>query len=89
MKRFVDMKLSVPFLKTITYRIAGTMTSYLIAFLVTGSIEIGLMVSVTDFFAKPLLYFLHEIVWNRFLERQNAEGVDSSRESDTPPDIIL
>lgn len=89
MKRFAEMKLSVPLLKTITYRIAGTMTSYVITFLVTGSVEVGLMVSVTDFFAKPLLYFLHEIVWNRFLERRNEGGEDPSRGSDTPPDILL
>jgi uncharacterized membrane protein len=39
--------------------------SYSIAYFVTGSIQMGMTVALTDFLIKPALYFLHELVWDR------------------------
>lgn len=59
------MRVTIPILKTITYRVLGTIGSYSIAYFVTGSIQMGMTVALTDFLIKPALYFFHELVWDR------------------------
>jgi uncharacterized membrane protein len=59
------MKIRIPILKTITYRVLGSIASYSIAYFVTGSIQMGMTVALTDFLIKPLLYFLHELFWDK------------------------
>lgn len=64
------MRLSIPLFKTITYRILGSMVSYSIAYFVTGSIQMGMTVALTDFILKPALYFLHELFWDKIQNTQ-------------------
>jgi uncharacterized membrane protein len=60
------MRIKIPILKTITYRVLGTLTTYCIAYFASGSVQIGMAVGLTDLVIKPLLYLLHEIVWQKF-----------------------
>jgi len=50
--------------KSITYRIIGTLATILISWLITGEIFIALTIGSIEMVAKMLLYFLHERVWN-------------------------
>ncbi|MEO6348661.1 MAG: DUF2061 domain-containing protein [Aquaticitalea sp.] len=50
-------------LKTITWRILGTMDTMLLAWLITGNPMTGLKIGMTEMVTKMLLYFLHEKVW--------------------------
>jgi uncharacterized membrane protein len=59
------MRIKIPILKTITYRVLGSLMSYSIAYFATGSIQMGLTVALTDFLVKPVLYFVHELIWNK------------------------
>ena len=53
-------------LKTITWRIIGTLDTMIIAWIITGSLEWGLAIGGIEVFTKMILYFLHERAWYRF-----------------------
>lgn len=49
--------------KTISWRFIGTLSTLIIAWIVTGNPLTGFKISVVEFFTKMLLYYLHEKVW--------------------------
>ncbi|MDD3195137.1 MAG: DUF2061 domain-containing protein [Paludibacter sp.] len=52
-------------LKSISYRITGTLATFLISFLVTGELKFAFSIMGVDFFAKIILFYFHERLWNR------------------------
>jgi uncharacterized membrane protein len=58
-------------LKAISYRIFGSVATAVIAFLVTGSIEAGLAIGFLDTILKIVLYYVHELAWEK-LEKKNG-----------------
>jgi adenylylsulfate kinase len=54
---------TVSLLKAISYRIFGSLVTFFACFFFTGRPVISLGVSVFDFFAKILLYYVHERIW--------------------------
>lgn len=50
-------------LKTITWRIIGTIDTILIGWLVSGDPMVGLTIGSFEVFTKMILYFIHERVW--------------------------
>ena len=52
-------------LKTLSWRIIATLTSIIIAFLITGSIEVGVTIGLIETILKSLLYFIHEKYWEK------------------------
>ena len=50
-------------LKSISWRIIGTIDTFLLSFILTGSISFGLSISGVDFFSKLFLYYFHERIW--------------------------
>tara|TARA_R100001443_G_scaffold109780_1_gene121305 strand:+ start:1425 stop:1676 length:252 start_codon:yes stop_codon:yes gene_type:complete len=54
------------FLKTITWRIVGTLDTILLSYLITGSVKIGFTIGSIELFTKMLLYYFHERLWFRF-----------------------
>jgi uncharacterized membrane protein len=50
-------------LKTISWRIIATSTTVTIAYFVFGDISNALKVGGIEFFAKMLIYYFHERVW--------------------------
>ena len=55
-------------LKTITWRIVGTVDTMLLGWLVTGNIKLGLAIGGFEVLTKMLLYFLHERVWYKYVK---------------------
>jgi uncharacterized membrane protein len=53
------------FLKAITYRITGTLTTGLITFGVTGELTTALAVGSIEPFIKLIVYYVHERAWQR------------------------
>jgi len=51
------------FAKTITWRIAATLTTISLAWFISGDYEIGLKVGLFEFFIKMVLYYFHERIW--------------------------
>lgn len=50
-------------LKAITYRIVGTLTTALLAYLVTGSFKVALSIAALEPMVKTVVYYLHERAW--------------------------
>ncbi|MBT3428349.1 MAG: DUF2061 domain-containing protein [Gammaproteobacteria bacterium] len=49
--------------KAISWRVIATLTTMLITWWVTGNINAALLVGSVEFFAKFVIYYLHERVW--------------------------
>ncbi len=52
-------------LKAISWRLTGTIDTFVISFLVTGKLKFALSISLIEVFTKITLYYLHERLWNR------------------------
>lgn len=53
-------------LKTVTWRFLASIDTFVISWLYTGNIQMGLSISFFEVFSKIFLYYLHERVWFRF-----------------------
>ena len=54
--------------KTVSYRVISTTIGFLIMWLVTHSIKLGVAFSVAELLYKPIQYYIHERVWYRFIK---------------------
>ena len=70
-------------LKTISWRVVGTVDTMLLAWIITGNAMTGLKIGLLEVITKMTLYYLHERVWykinyglkNRSSElKENADG---------------
>ena len=50
--------------KALTWRITATLTTALIAFLVTGELGVAVMIGGIEFVIKFFIYYAHERAWN-------------------------
>jgi uncharacterized membrane protein len=50
--------------KTISWRIIGTLDTILISWLVTGTLYVAISIGSIELVTKMVLYFLHERAWN-------------------------
>ena len=51
--------------KTISYRILGSATSFILAYLATNDYKVGIGVGMGDLLIKPMIYFLKERIWRK------------------------
>ena len=51
-------------LKSISWRIIATITTIIIAWIISGDITTGFTIGGFEFFLKLALYYIHEKVWN-------------------------
>ena len=49
--------------KTITWRITVSLTTFLIAWMLTGDILVGASIGSIEAIAKIFLYYFHERIW--------------------------
>ena len=54
-------------LKTLSYRILGTITTVTTAYMLGVSMELSSLLGVGELLLKPIIYFLHERVWYKFI----------------------
>jgi len=52
-------------LKTISYRIMGTLITFLTAVSLNVPFEISAVLSLGELVIKPIFYFLHELFWDK------------------------
>ena len=52
--------------KTITWRIVGTLDTFLLSWLITGSAKIGAAIGGIEIVTKMILYYFHERGWYKF-----------------------
>ena len=51
-------------LKTISWRVVGTIDTIIISWILTGQIETALAIGSVELVTKMILYFGHERIWN-------------------------
>ena len=52
-------------MKTISWRVIATTTTFVISWVVTGSVLAGGVIASIEFWAKLALYYAHERAWSR------------------------
>lgn len=50
--------------KSISWRIIGTLDTILISWLVTGQLDLAFSIGSVELVTKMVLYFFHERIWN-------------------------
>tara|TARA_B100000787_G_scaffold146687_1_gene117357 strand:+ start:93 stop:293 length:201 start_codon:yes stop_codon:yes gene_type:complete len=50
--------------KTMTWRVTASLTTFLIASILTGDLLIGASIGSIEAIAKIFLYYYHERIWN-------------------------
>jgi uncharacterized membrane protein len=61
-------------LKTITWRIVGTLDTMLLAWLISGNPLVGLKIGGVELFTKMILYYFHERLWYK-----SKYGIDHNK----------
>jgi uncharacterized membrane protein len=54
-------------LKTISWRIVGTIDTMIIAYVLTGELTVAFSIGSVEVFTKMVLYYFHERAWNKFI----------------------
>ena len=52
-------------MKTLSWRVIATTTTFVISWVVTGSVLAGGVIASIEFWAKLALYYVHERAWSR------------------------
>lgn len=52
-------------IKSVSWRIVGTIDTILISWLITGTLHLALSIGFIELITKMVLYFFHERIWNR------------------------
>lgn len=51
--------------KSISWRIIGTLDTILISWIITGALTLALSIGTIELITKMILYFFHERAWNQ------------------------
>ena len=60
---FIELKKRTVII-TLTWRITASLTTFLIAWILTGDLLIGISIGSVEAIAKIFLYYFHERIWN-------------------------
>lgn len=52
-------------LKTISWRLIGTIDTIFISWIITGTLTLAFSIGAIELVSKMLLYFFHERLWNK------------------------
>lgn len=61
----------VSVLKTLSWRIIGTIDTMGISYFLTGKLDIALSIGGIEVISKMLLYYMHERAWVKLLNRNS------------------
>ena len=53
--------------KAVSWRVVGTLDTFLLGWLLSGSIEIGAAIGGAEVITKTFLYYFHERLWYRYI----------------------
>ena len=57
--------------KTLTWRVTASLTTFIIAWALTGDLLIGVSIGSIEAIAKFFLYYFHERIWNNISWAKN------------------
>jgi len=64
--------------KTISWRVIGTLDTFLLSWFITGSVKMGATIGAVEVITKMVLYFVHERAWYRF-SKYGVKKTESNR----------
>ena len=71
MKKIIKRSL----IKTVTWRLIGSMDTFVVSYIITGTFESALKIGGIGLCTKMIMYFVHELVWNK----QKKKGLTAKR----------
>jgi uncharacterized membrane protein len=60
--------------KAVSWRITGSIDTFVLSFIITGSLKFAGSIAVTEMVTKVVLYYLHERAWNYVPWGKEAKG---------------
>jgi uncharacterized membrane protein len=51
--------------KSISWRITGSLDTFIVSFIITGKAGVALSISGVEVFTKIILFYFHERIWNK------------------------
>ena len=63
-----DARISL--LKTISWRLIGTLDTMLISYILTGKLDIAMSIGGIEVVSKMVLYYLHERAWIKWQKKR-------------------
>ena len=63
--------------KTVTWRLIGSMDTFVVSYIVTGTFEAALKIGGIGLCTKMIMYFVHELVWNK--QKKKKKGLTVKR----------
>jgi len=64
-KNISGEKLKRSLVKTISWRVVGTIDTVVISYVITGTLALAFSIGVIELVSKLVLYFFHERAWNK------------------------
>ena len=58
-------------IKTISWRVIGTIDTVVVSWLVTGTLAFAFSIGLVELISKMFLYYFHERLWNRITWEKN------------------
>lgn len=65
--------------KTITWRLVGTIDTFILSWFISGDPFIGLKIGLSEIITKMTLYYLHERAWLKINFSKNGETLESKK----------
>lgn len=67
----------VSLMKTVSWRIVGTLDTILVSYLMTGKVKIALSIGGLEVVTKMILYYLHERAWIKLLNQGRGDAPEA------------
>jgi uncharacterized membrane protein len=61
-------------LKTITWRMVGTVDTIVLSWVLSGNLSLGIKIGGVELITKMILYYAHERVWFKYIRIGNKNG---------------
>jgi len=69
------------FVKSVSWRVVGTIDTIIISFIITGQLTMALSIGSVEVVSKILLYYLHERAWEKVTKVKVAVQPEEEKEN--------
>jgi len=60
--------------KAVSWRVLGSIDTFVLSFVFTGSVRLAGSIAVTEMFTKMFLYYVHERIWSAIAWNQRGQS---------------
>jgi uncharacterized membrane protein len=66
--------------KALTWRVTGTLDTFILSYLITRQLKFAVAISATELVTKIILYYFHERVWDKVKWGRSDSPSDKSEQ---------